>query len=90
MDFSQCSSGTRARTSDAGEAVHPHIYLCGPLQYLAPPRQRSMIGLINGIDVPIGVGSLTSCVRTRIARRSKYEANMPVEITATMEIMLVL
>lgn len=49
-----------------------------------------MIGLINGIDVPIGVGSLTSCVRTRIARRSKYEANMPVEITATMEIMLML
>lgn len=90
MGFSQCSSGASIRTSNAGETAHPHIYLCGPFQYLAPPCQRSMIGLINGIDVPIAVGSLTSCVRTRIARRSKYEANMPVEMTATMEIMLML
>lgn len=72
------------------ETKLPRIHLCGPVQKLEPPRQRSIIGLIKGTEVPIGVGSLASCVRTRSARKNMYIAHMPVEITVMTDIMLML
>lgn len=42
------------------------------------------------MKVPIGVGSLASWVRTSSARKSIYVANMPLEIAARTDIMLML
>lgn len=42
------------------------------------------------MKVPIGVGSLASWVSTSSARKSMYVANMPLEIAAMTDIMLML
>lgn len=42
------------------------------------------------MKVSIGVGSLASCVRASSPRKRMYVANMPVEIAAKTDIMLVL
>lgn len=45
---------------------------------------------MKGMEIPIGVGSLASWVRKSSARKRMYVANMPVEIAAMTDIMLML
>jgi len=87
---SQRNWAEAAGNSVPDERKRLQIHLCGPIQKLEPPRQRSIIGLIKGMKVPTGVGSLASWVRTSNARKSMYVANMPVEIAAKTDIMLML
>lgn len=92
------ATAAQSQRNWAGAAGNPipdrrkrlQIHLCGPVQKLGPARQRSIIGLIKGMKVPIGVGSLASWVRARSARKRMYVENTPVEIAVKMDIMSVI